>query len=101
MVEERRESNHMKENDKPKICCQDMSDNIGLVGWTTAGGWAGNDRDGWTMEFYGTGDAVFILVSFCPFCGHKLEAIDEKTSDESILQRNEQSPEMPANLEQS
>lgn len=65
---------YMDYGDKPKICCQGMNDAINLIAWTKKDGFNFLETDCWAMEFYGWGDAIVLVVKFCPFCGTKIES---------------------------
>lgn len=51
-----------------------MNDAINLIAWTKKDGFNFLETDCWAMEFYGWGDAIVLVVKFCPFCGTKIES---------------------------
>lgn len=60
-------------------CCDEMMGNSKVFVWAKANGWSDVENDGWAIMVHAWGDAAFISVKFCPFCGVKLSVLENLT----------------------
>lgn len=74
----------MMKSDLTLKCCDEMIRYSGAFAWAIAGTHLGAhdvEIDGWAMEAHSHGDAVFISIKFCPFCGVQLSTLEDLTSN--------------------